>query len=89
MQQVNDGCFSVIDEVPTHALTLTVPAMMNGEYMFCMVPAKTKAWAVYHTINDTVSEAIPATCLRKHEHATLYIDADSASMLSSNERESK
>ena len=81
MQQVNDGCFSAIEEVPTHALTLTVPAMMNGKYMFCMVPAKTKAWAVYHTINDPVSEAIPATCLREHEHATLYIDADSASSL--------
>jgi glucosamine-6-phosphate deaminase len=47
-----------------------------------MVPAKTKAWAVYHTINDPVSEIIPATCLRTHEHATLYIDADSANMLS-------
>ena len=81
MQQVNDGCFTAIEEVPTHALTLTVPAMMNGQYMFCMVPAKTKAWAVYHTINDPISKAIPATCLREHERATLYIDADSGSML--------
>ena len=82
MQQVNDGCFSAIEKVPTHALTLTVPALMNGKYLFCMVPARTKAWAVCHTINDPVSEAIPASCLREHEHATLYIDADSASMLS-------
>ena len=82
LQQVNDGCFSAIEKVPTHALTLTVPALMNGKSLFCMVPAKTKAWAVCHTINDPVSEAIPASCLREHEHATLYIDADSASMLS-------
>jgi len=81
MQQVNDGCFSTIDEVPTHALTLTVPALMRGKYLFCMVPAITKAWAVYHTVNDAVSETIPATCLRNHENATLYIDADSASLL--------
>lgn len=81
MQQVNDGCFSSVEEVPTHALTLTVPALMNGKYLFCMVPAKTKAWAVYHTVHAPVSEAIPATCLRTHENAKLYIDADSAEML--------
>ena len=81
-QQVNDGCFASITDVPTHALTLTVPALMNGRYLFCMVPAKTKAWAVYHTINDPVSETIPATCLRTHENAILYVDADSAEMLS-------
>ena len=81
MQQVNDGCFASITDVPTHALTLTVPALMSGRYLFCMVPARTKAWAVYHTINDPVSEAIPATCLRKHGNAVLYTDMDSAEML--------
>ena len=81
MQQVNDGCFASIDKVPTHALTLTVPALMNGRHIFCMVPAHTKAWAVYHTINDPISEVIPATCLRMHNNAVLYIDADSAEML--------
>ena len=84
MQQVNDGCFAVINEVPTHALTLSVPALMSGKYLFCIVPAKTKAWAVYHTINDTVSEVVPATRLREHKNAILYIDSDSAGMLSSN-----
>jgi glucosamine-6-phosphate deaminase len=81
MQQVNDGCFSALEKVPTHALTLTIPALMNGKYLFCMVPAKTKAWAVYHTINDPVSEAVPATRLRKHEQARLYADKDSVGML--------
>jgi glucosamine-6-phosphate deaminase len=81
MQQVNDGCFASINEVPSHALTLTVPALMSGRYLFCMVPAKTKAWAVFHTINDPVSETIPATCLRKHGNAVMYTDADSAGML--------
>ena len=79
-QQVNDGCFSSLEEVPTHALTLTIPALMNGKYLFCMVPAKSKSWAVYHTINDTISENLPATCLRKHKNAILYLDADSAGM---------
>jgi len=81
-QQVNDGCFSALEEVPTHAFTLTIPALMRGKYLFCMVPAKTKAWAVYHTIHDPVSETVPATCLRNHEQVILYIDADSAGLLS-------
>jgi len=81
MQQVNDGCFATLEEVPKYALTLTIPAMVSGKYMFCMVPAITKAWAVFSTLNEPVSEAIPATCLREHEHAVLYIDSDSASLL--------
>ena len=81
MQQVNDGCFPSIEMVPTHAMTLTIPALMSGKYLFCMVPSKTKARAVCHTINDPISEIVPATCLREHEHAVLYIDTDSASML--------
>ena len=81
MQQVNDGCFASINEVPTHALTLTVPALMSAKYLFCMVPARSKAWAVYHAINDNVSEELPATCLRTHGKAVLYADVDSAEML--------
>lgn len=80
-QQVNDGCFPCLEEVPSHALTLTIPVLLKGKYLFCMVPAKTKAWAVYHTIHDPVSEAVPATCLREHEQAWMYVDRDSAGML--------
>ena len=81
-QQVNDGCFSSIDEVPVYALSLTVPTLMSGRYLFSIVPTRRKAWAIYHTVNDPVSETIPATCLRTHENSKLYIDVDSASMLS-------
>ena len=82
IQQVNDGCFASLDQVPTHAITLTVPTLMSGRYLFSIVPTQRKAWAIYHTINDPVSENIPATCLRTHENSKLYIDVDSASMLS-------
>ena len=81
MQQVNDGCFQTLSDVPTHAITLTVPAMTSGSYLFGVVPAKNKAQAVYHTLTDPVSEIIPATCLRRHHHAVLYLDPDSASLL--------
>ena len=81
-QQVNDGCFATIDDVPTHALSLTVPALMSAAKLFCSVPAKTKAWAVKETLTtDRIDEHCPATAMRKHGGATLYCDADSASML--------
>jgi len=80
-QQVNDGCFAKIDDVPKFALTLTVPALMNAQYNFCVVPAKTKAWAVNRTLTGEISEECPATILRRKDNAIMYCDADSASML--------
>ena len=46
MQQVHDGCFASIDEVPKQALTLTIPVLTAPKYVFCVVPGKTKAEAV-------------------------------------------
>ncbi len=80
-QQVNDGAFASVDLVPTHALTLTIPALMSGENLFCMVPAITKAPAVKNTVYGEISEACPASILRTHENAILYLDPDSSSML--------
>lgn len=80
-QQVNDGCFKTIDEVPTHALTLTVPTLYKADYLFCSVPAATKAAAVYAMLHDDISEKCPATILRRHDHAVLYCDPDSAARL--------
>ena len=80
-QQVNDGCFKHIDEVPTHAMTLTVPALMSAPYHFCIVPAPTKARAVYETLNGSIDEHCPASILRTKENSILYLDADSAKLL--------
>ena len=80
-QQVNDGCFKSIDDVPTHALTLTVPTLMAGKRLFCIVPAKTKANAVYATVNGEIGESCPATAMRRHPDVTLYLDPDSSSLL--------
>ncbi|MBP5155101.1 MAG: glucosamine-6-phosphate deaminase [Clostridia bacterium] len=81
MQQVNDGCFAHIDEVPEYALTLTVPTLVAPEAAFCIVPAKTKAWAVNRTLNGAIGEECPATALRLHDNARLYLDPDSSSLL--------
>ena len=80
-QPVHDGCFPSIDEVPEYALSLTIPALCRAEYMFCTVPAETKARAVRDTINLPVDESVPATVLRTHPHAVLYCDPDSAKLL--------
>ncbi len=80
-QQVNDGCFARLEQVPTHALTLTVPALFRGRELFCVVPAPTKAQAVRDTVRGPVSEACPASILRRHPHAALYLDPASASLL--------
>ena len=80
-QQVNDGCFKHIDDVPTHAMTLTVPALMSAPYQFCIVPAPTKAKAVYETLNGNIDEHCPASILRTKKNAVLYLDADSAKLL--------
>lgn len=80
-QQVNDGCFKSLDEVPTHAITLTIPSLFKGKKLFCVVPARTKAEAVKTTVMGEITEKCPASILRRHDCATLYIDADSASLL--------
>lgn len=80
-QQVNDGCFATIDDVPTHALTLTVPTLTRAPYLFCIVPAATKAWAVRETLNGTIDEHCPASVLRTHDNAVLYIETESAKLL--------
>ncbi len=80
-QQVHDGCFPMLSDVPTHALTLTVPALISAKYMICTVPAQTKAQAVYDMINGEIGEHCPATALRNHDGAFLFFDRDSASMI--------
>ena len=80
-QQVNDGCFKSIEEVPSKALTLTVPALMNAQYAFCMVSGKTKAKAVANTLTGEISEMFPSTILRKHRNACLFLDKDSAGQI--------
>lgn len=81
-QQVNDGCFVSINDVPEKAVTLTIPALFSGRYLFVVVPGKTKAKAVYDMLNGDISTRCPASILRQHPDATLYLDKDSSRELS-------
>lgn len=80
-QQVHDQCFETLSEVPEHALTLTIPALMRASYAFCMVPGPTKAQAILHTVSKDITEEFPSTILRRHNNCILFIDADSSGQL--------
>ncbi|MCJ7841230.1 glucosamine-6-phosphate deaminase [Lederbergia sp. NSJ-179] len=73
-QQVNDGCFERLSDVPTHALTLTIPTLMSGHHLYCIVPGPTKKNAVQKALNDSISSTVPATILRNHPGCVLYLD---------------
>ena len=77
-QQVNDGCFSKIADVPTHALTLTIPALMGGNHLYCVVPDALKQDAVEKTLNGPITSEVPASILRQHFDCTLYLDLESS-----------
>lgn len=81
-QQLGEGWFPTFEDVPTHALSLTIPAIMSCKTISCVVPDERKSAAVYNTLNADVSTNCPATILRTHPDTILYLDKGSASKLS-------
>lgn len=79
-QQVNEGCFENLSDVPEIAYTLTVPALIRAKAIYCMVPGPSKAGAVYHTLAEEISVAYPSTILRTLPHAWLFLDEESAAL---------
>ena len=81
-QQVNEGCFTSIGQVPTHALTVTSPVLLKARYIFCMVPGSNKAQAIANTIEQEISERYPFNNLEKPPIGkSLYIDKQSSGLL--------
>ena len=80
-QQVGEGHFTSIDAMPQYALTLTIPRLLNTEKIICVVPEKRKAAAVHGALYGPPTHECPASILRAQKHATLYLDAESASQL--------
>ncbi len=81
VQQVNDGCFPKIEDVPTHAFTLTIPALLAAPVVSLCVPGPLKAQAVRDALHGPISEQCPASALRRHPGAVLHIDVESAKLL--------
>ena len=80
-QQVAEGWFDSIAEVPAQAMTLTIPALMRVPKLIVSVPGLRKAKIVNRALHEAISTACPATILRKHRDATVYLDEESASEL--------
>lgn len=76
-QQVDDGSFVSVNEVPTHAVTLTIPRLLAADRLFCVVPGQAKRAAVDAALHAPVSADHPATALRTHADVTLYLDEES------------
>ena len=80
-QQVEEGWFADLQEVPGRALTLTIPTLFRVPTLIISVPGRRKARIVRRTLEDTITTACPATILRTHRNATLYLDKEAASEL--------
>jgi glucosamine-6-phosphate deaminase len=81
-QQVGEGHFPTLDDVPLEAVTLTCPTLMRSENWICCVPDRRKADAVKCALEGPVSPQCPASLARTHPRAFLYLDEESASLLS-------
>ena len=81
LQQVGEGHFNSLDEVPKQAITLTIPALIAPVHILCIVPEARKASAVKACLAEPVDESRPGSILRTISHATLLLDQDSASLL--------
>ena len=80
-QQVGEGWFRTIDEVPAEAITMCVKEIMKSKHIVSAVPHEIKAEAIYNTITGRISQDVPATILKTHPDWNLFIDKDSASKL--------
>jgi len=80
-QQVGEGHFATIADVPTHAITVTIPALLRAARVLVIVPEARKAQPVYDALYGPISTACPASILRQVPHATLYLDDASSALL--------
>ena len=81
MQQVGEGHFATLDDVPQQALSLTVPALLAADRVLAVVPEQRKAKAVQAALQGPITPDCPASILRTQPHVTMYLDVDSASLL--------
>jgi glucosamine-6-phosphate deaminase len=80
-QQVGEGWFKSIDEVPTQAISMSIKQILKSRAILCIVPDARKAQAVKASVELDVSRMHPASILQKHPRVTLYLDRESSSLL--------
>ncbi|MCI0663157.1 MAG: glucosamine-6-phosphate deaminase [Acidobacteria bacterium] len=80
-QQVGEGWFKDLSEVPQQAISMTVNQLLRAQEIICVVPDARKAEAVKNCFENEISPQFPASILRRHERTTVYLDADSSALL--------
>ncbi len=80
-QQVSEGWFDDLDDVPTDAITMSISQILKSEAIICTVPDARKAAAVYGAVEGPYSNYCPASALQKHQNTWLYLDAPAAAGL--------
>lgn len=80
-QQINEGHFPDMASVPTHALTVTIPALLRATQVLAIVPEGRKAQPVQAALTGPISTACPASALRTISHATIHLEPESARLL--------
>lgn len=80
-QQVGEGWFGGLDEVPERAISMSVRQILSSRSIICVVPDRRKAEAVRAAVEGPVDPRVPASILQRHPEATIYLDPESASLL--------
>lgn len=82
-QQLGEGWFASLDEVPTQAISMSIQQIMKSKSIICSVPDERKAAAVHNCLEKEISNLYPASILRQHQDCSYYLDKASASLLQS------
>jgi glucosamine-6-phosphate deaminase len=82
-QQVNEGWFPTVADVPRRAISMSVQQILRAKEIIVVVPDERKAQAVKNSLEGDVSPHVPASILRTHPNATIYLDKDSTALLTS------
>jgi glucosamine-6-phosphate deaminase len=80
-QQVGEGWFETIADVPQQAISMSVQQILAASQILCIVPDRRKAQAVRDTLVGPITPTVPASILRRHPRTTLFLDEESASLL--------
>ncbi len=80
-QQMGEGWFKSVDEVPRQAISMSIRQIMKSRHIVCSVPDERKAKAVKDCLENEISNLYPASILRKHQHCQVFLDRASASLL--------
>lgn len=80
-QQLGEGWFETLDDVPKQAISMSVPRIMKSRCIVCTVPDRRKARAVQNTVEGPVTNRVPASILQQHRDCRLYLDNEAASLL--------